>query len=245
MRGSGEGEAIIAASARVHRMSAVTSLESKPEGARGRRKERSQRAEELMAVALELFSQRDYASVTIKDIASARGVNTALIYYYFENKEDLFRSAIEYAVSQALENYRRLGEKHDDPVDLMRDWLRNNVELSEPIRQLVKIMIDWASSPARAVSIDAAVRQFYAEEARILSSSIRRGIALDMFQEVDAEATAAFVSVHLDGIMVASVIRADFDISAAMAELEDQLWQMLGYQPDNPERMPQDASAAG
>ena len=133
MRGSGEGETIIAARARVRRMGAVTSLETKPEKKRGRRKDRSQRAEELMAVALELFSQRDYASVTIKDIASACGVNTALIYYYFENKEDLFRSAIEYAVSQALENYRRLGEKHDDPVDLMRDWLRNNVELSAEI----------------------------------------------------------------------------------------------------------------
>ena len=184
-----------------------------------------------MAVALELFSQRDYASVTIKDIASARGVNTALIYYYFDNKEDLFRSAIEHAVDRALENYRRLGEKHDDPVDLMRDWFRNNVELSEPIRQLVKVMIDWAGSPARTVSIDALVQQFYAEEARILSSCIRRGIALGTFNAVDAEATAAFVSVHLDGIMVASAIRAGFDIPAAMTDLESQLWRMLGYQP--------------
>lgn len=189
-----------------------------------------------MAVALELFAQRDYASVTIKDIARARGVNAALIYYYFENKEDLFRSAIEYAVDRALDNYRRLGEKHDDPVDLMRNWFRNNVELSEPIRQLVKIMIDWAGSPARTVSIDPLVRQFYVEEARILSSSIRRGIALGMFREVDAEATAAFVSVHLDGIMVASAIRADFDISAAMADLENQLWRELGHQPAEPRR---------
>ncbi len=38
------------------------------------------RREELAAVALDLFAERNFAAVTIKDIASALGVNTALIY---------------------------------------------------------------------------------------------------------------------------------------------------------------------
>jgi DNA-binding transcriptional regulator YbjK len=56
------------------------------------------RREELAAVALDLFAERNFAAVTIKDIASALGVNTALIYYYFDSKEDLFRAAIESAL---------------------------------------------------------------------------------------------------------------------------------------------------
>ena len=43
------------------------------------------RADELMSAALDLFAERDFASVTIKDSAHAIGVNTALIYYYFES----------------------------------------------------------------------------------------------------------------------------------------------------------------
>ncbi len=61
------------------------------------------RAIELTATALDLFAERDFASVTIKDIANACGVNTALIYYYFTNKEDLFRATIENAITEALE----------------------------------------------------------------------------------------------------------------------------------------------
>ncbi|MEX2201076.1 MAG: helix-turn-helix domain-containing protein, partial [Dongiaceae bacterium] len=39
-----------------------------------------QRARELMIAALGLFARRDFSAVTIKDIAKAAGVNTALIY---------------------------------------------------------------------------------------------------------------------------------------------------------------------
>ena len=52
-----------------------------------------------------------------------------------------------------------------------------------------------------------------------------------LINSVDTEAMAACHSVHLDGIMVASAIRADFDISVAMTDLENQLWRVLGYQP--------------
>lgn len=82
-------------------------------------KERFKRANELKSAALDVFAERDFASVTIKDIACAIGVNTALIYYYFESKEDLFRATIENAVVQALDIYKHLKEKHDDPLDLI------------------------------------------------------------------------------------------------------------------------------
>ena len=61
-----------------------------------------------MAVAMDLFCERDFASVTIKDIARAAKVNSALIYYYFADKEDLFRVMIEHAILRALDNYARL-----------------------------------------------------------------------------------------------------------------------------------------
>ena len=46
-------------------------------------------------MALNLFAERNLSSVTIKDIACEIGINTALIYHYFDNTEALFRAAIE------------------------------------------------------------------------------------------------------------------------------------------------------
>jgi AcrR family transcriptional regulator len=187
------------------------------------------RAEELLTVALDLFSQRGFAAVTIKDIASAIGVNTALIYYYFESKEDLFRATVQDATVKALDNYRRLRERHSDPVDLIGDWFDNNLELSEPIRKLVKIMLDYANSGMQIALVDGLIKEFYAEECSILSGSIRRGIELGVFRAVDPERAALLASTHLDGIMVASMIRADFDLTAAMSDLKRVFWEHLGY----------------
>ncbi|MFQ5936859.1 MAG: TetR/AcrR family transcriptional regulator [Acidiferrobacterales bacterium] len=190
--------------------------------------EQVNRADELMSAALDLFAERDFASVTIKDIAHAIGVNTALIYYYFESKEDLLRATIENAVVQALDNYQSLRERHDDPIDLINDWFYNNLQLSEPIRKLVKIMLDYSGSRINFPSVDRLIKQFYDEECGILSDSIRRGMAHGTFKRVDPDSLALFVSTHLDGIMVAAMIRPDFDLKAAIADLRDLLWQYLG-----------------
>jgi AcrR family transcriptional regulator len=182
----------------------------------------------LMAVAMDLFCRRDFASVTIKDIARAAEINSALIYYYFKNKEDLFRVMIEHAISQALDNYARIKARHTDPTDLINDWFENNIEMAELIRKLVKIMIDYSHSTARAPSIETLIRRFYKVETGIISAGVREGIARGIFRNIDPESTALFVSVHLDGIMAASMVRPKFDIAAAMEELRRVFWQRVG-----------------
>jgi AcrR family transcriptional regulator len=188
-----------------------------------------QRARDLMMAALGLFARRDFSAVTIKDIAKVAGVNTALIYYYFDNKEDLFRATLDYAVERALENYRRLGERHSDPVDLINDWFDNHAELSEPIRELVKIMLDYRTARTQLRVIDDIIKLFYDEECRIISESVRRGIAMGVFRRVDPEAAANIASTHLDGIMVRSMIHRELDVVAAIAQLKTLFFEHLGY----------------
>src|SRR5688572_2794841 len=80
------------------------------------------RVDEFLATALDLFAERNFASVTIKDIAERLGVNTALIYYYFDSKTDLFRATIEHAVAGAFENVRALDNKSADPATIIAAW---------------------------------------------------------------------------------------------------------------------------
>jgi AcrR family transcriptional regulator len=186
-------------------------------------------ADKLMTVALELFATRGFSSVTIKDIAKSAKINSALLYYYFTSKEDLFKSSIERAILDALENYARLREKHTNPVDLINDWFENNVQMASPLRKLVKVMLDYSNSQAELASVDALIKRFYKEEMSILSSSIEEGVAMGLFDAVDAARAAEFASVHLDGIMTSSMIRAGLDLDDAVAELKTTFWQKLGY----------------
>jgi len=48
----------------------------------------------ILAAATELFAAQGFAGVTIKEIAAKAKVNSALLYYYFDDKEGLYREAL-------------------------------------------------------------------------------------------------------------------------------------------------------
>ncbi|MFO1056503.1 MAG: TetR/AcrR family transcriptional regulator [Dongiaceae bacterium] len=194
---------------------------------------RGARALALMRVALRLFAVKDASRITIKEIAQASGCDSALIYYYFRDKEDLFRSAVRFALREALDAKQRPQEEGEDPVQAIRAWLAHCLAMAEQNRLLFRIMFQHAGPLARSAGISELIEAFYAsEEDDILAANIERGAALGLFRAgVDAAALSRFVSVHLDGITAASVVRESFDAAAAMQELERQLWQSLGYRP--------------
>jgi TetR/AcrR family transcriptional regulator, upper aerobic nicotinate degradation pathway regulator len=189
------------------------------------------RAEALVIAAFALFAERNFASVTIKDIAAAIGVNTALIYYYFGSKEELFRATIEHAVDRAFQQFRAHREALTTPPEIIAGWLENHVRLGDLIRKLVKISLDYASNGRRVASIDRSIRRFYDDEAAAVSDAILGGIEQGLFRPVDPSKLTAFISTHLDGIMVRSAIFPDVDLAAAVADLQALVWAQLDYRP--------------
>ncbi len=195
-----------------------------------RREEHSAaRVDEFLSTALDLFAERNFASVTIKDIAQALGVNTALIYYYFDSKTDLFRATIEYAVGRAFENVRALADKSAAPPSIIAAWLENHVNKYAEIHRFVKIALDFRGAHGGDPKIAATIASFYDEERKLLSKIIRQGVKQGLFKPVDPSRVAQFISTYLDGCMVRSVILADFDLEAAVRELHRRVLEMLGY----------------
>jgi AcrR family transcriptional regulator len=211
---------------------------AKPSATRAPKPEGNDRQREITEGALALFAERSFASVTIKDIAGKLRINPALIYYYFESKQDLFRASIEAAIFDAVAHYDGIRSSHDHPVGLINAWLESNIKLSHTISNLVKVMLDHSGLPRHLPSVDRLVKRFYEEEYRILSNAIGRGIELGVFQPVDQRRLALFASSHLDGVMVAAKVRPNFDLAQAIEDLRDVLFRELGYDPGRLHRRP-------
>lgn len=194
------------------------------------------RDEEFLRAALDLFAERNFAAVTIKDIAQALGVNTALIYYYFESKTDLFRATIEFAVENAFAHMRALEDAADDPVELLSAWLQNHVDRYAEIHRFVKIALDYRGSHEGDPAIEASIASFYAKERELLSRFVLKGIDKGIFEPVDAGRLANFISTYLDGCMVRSVILPDFNLKLAVADLHKIVLQHLGYSESKPSK---------
>lgn len=58
--------------------------------------------ERIIHAAIELFSQKGYDATRVNDIASAANVNKALIYYYFNSKQDILDFMVDSLLNKTV-----------------------------------------------------------------------------------------------------------------------------------------------
>jgi AcrR family transcriptional regulator len=187
-------------------------------------------AKDLAKIALDLFAERHYAMVTIKDISRAAKVNSSMIYYHFNDKEDLFRAAIETAIDEAFELFDSHSntKKHNNPAEAIGDWLDIHVALAKQLRSVVKISLDCKGVIGNLPESEEPIKRFYRHEDEILQKSIREGIKQGKFRKVDPAVVATMISTILDGVMARSIILSDFDMVRTVEEIKHALWLHLG-----------------
>ena len=71
-------------------------------GRRTRAEQRAATEKLILDTAEDLFSQRGYFGVTIKDVADAMGIHPALIHYYHAGKQAIFDAVFERRVGYAV-----------------------------------------------------------------------------------------------------------------------------------------------
>ncbi|KUL38734.1 TetR family transcriptional regulator [Streptomyces sp. NRRL F-4489] len=72
-----------------------------------------ERREQLIAVALGLFSHRSPEDVSIDEIAEAAGISRPLVYHYFPGKQQLYEAALRRAADELT---ARFAEPHEGPL---------------------------------------------------------------------------------------------------------------------------------
>ncbi|MFE4862847.1 TetR/AcrR family transcriptional regulator [Streptomyces sp. NPDC056670] len=72
-----------------------------------------ERRQQLIGVALELFSHRSPDDVSIDEIAAAAGISRPLVYHYFPGKQSLYEAALRRAADELA---GRFLEPHEGPL---------------------------------------------------------------------------------------------------------------------------------
>src|SRR5687768_4334370 len=107
--------------------------------------------ERLLGVAIREFAERGFAGASLNEILAEVGISKGAYYYYFEDKEDLFATAVGAAIDDALARFplpplERLTAKEYWPAlqraigawvnlfESSRDLLRVGLQLDESRR---------------------------------------------------------------------------------------------------------------
>jgi AcrR family transcriptional regulator len=77
----------------------------------------------VLKVAQEIFAKYGISKATIDDIAKAAGIGKSSIYYYFQNKEDIFRAVIESQVQMVQQQITNAIDAATNPEDKLRAFV--------------------------------------------------------------------------------------------------------------------------
>jgi len=141
----------------------------------------------ILEAALREFSSHGLAGARTDQIAAAAGVNKALLYYYFESKENLYIAALESAAARvrdssmavflrdasAGERILRTALNHFDRIVSQREFQR--------LMQLEMMRIHQGESGALPIL----VKRVFAPMHAMLQSLVREGIASGELIDVD------------------------------------------------------------
>lgn len=106
----------------------------------------------ILDAAERLFGQQGFASTTIKHIGAEAGVNSALMYYYFADKETLYRATLQRMIGDLSTGASSRIATIDDPEQAIRAFIQFQVEflLARPHlpRLLVRELVDHEAAHA-------------------------------------------------------------------------------------------------
>ncbi|MGW1744770.1 TetR/AcrR family transcriptional regulator [Streptomyces sp. NPDC002092] len=178
---------------------------------RGRRprKESADTRDRILTVAREEFSERGYEKTSVRGIAKAAGVDSALVHHYFGTKEQVFEAAIEVAFAPALNAPEALA---DGPADGVGE-------------RLTRFIFGIWENPTTRTPLLAIVRSAVNNEAaaavfrRLVASQLLRRVAAQV-DRPDAELRAELAAAQLVGCaMLRYVIKVDPLASADVEQI--------------------------
>lgn len=150
--------------------------------------------EQLLDTASRLMSERCSIDVSLSEIAAHSGLNSALVKYYFGNKDGLLLALVQREADLAVRELNLLLEQSVPPLEKLRRHLAaiiNNFFRRPYLNRLLHSLLDARSGEAR--SAQQVTRCFVRPLMDFQRKLIAQGVAAGEFKHIDP--TLFYVSV--------------------------------------------------
>lgn len=139
--------------------------------------------EDILRAATELFAQRGYGRTSIRQVAERANANSALIYYYFGSKGDLYRAVLREPALRLREMLEVSLQAESSASARLEHFVRSYVHFILTHVGLAALV--FRSLAGGDVELTSAIQEQVAPNADVLTGIIREGIASGEFRPVD------------------------------------------------------------
>ena len=170
-----------------------------------REREKLRQCQEMLAAALELFSERGYHNVSMHEIAEKAEFAIGTLYKFFRNKEELYRAVVLEQSDRFHDGLVRAIEAPGDETERLRNYVRTKGELFTANLPFIRLYIaeNRGASYNLKASLHGEVRKRYYEFLEQLALVFDGGIRKKRFREI---ASPYQLAVALDTVLNAFLL---------------------------------------
>jgi AcrR family transcriptional regulator len=160
----------------------------------------------LLAAALQLFGQRGYDSVSVREVARAAGVTTPNVYYYFGSKRGLYLRLLHDLLDRRSTAVSMALREKGDPITRLRHMLEAYIwfDRDAPVEREAQLFLLREIYGLGSDMFSELVTEHDASNRRALRQVIEEGIRLGVFRPVRVEHTV----IAIFGVMLTFIRRA-------------------------------------
>ncbi len=153
-----------------------------------------QRREQILAAALQVFSERGYDRATIPDVAREAGVAVGTIYNYYPSKRDLLVAITNKYIIEPFSNIARKSRTKDDKTLITR-LMENRLNFGlEGVNKFLPLLGEVQRDPEiRRSYAEKVVRPVMAMMEEYVASRVKKGAFRDVNPKVVTRAIGGMV----------------------------------------------------
>lgn len=158
----------------------------------------SNRKQELINTAAQLFKQKGFASTSMRDLAAEFGMEAASLYHHIKSKDELLEVICFDLADKLTTAITEVNDIYFNAEDKLRMAIKNHVEiLTKNIHFYTVFIQDWRHLTEPKLSEFMALRDAYEHGMRVI---VQEGKNEDIFDDVDEKFAALTILSTLNWI---------------------------------------------
>lgn len=158
----------------------------------------SNRKQELINTAAQLFKQKGFASTSMRDLAAEIGMEAASLYHHIKSKDELLEVICFDLADKLTTAIAEVNDIYFNAEDKLRMAIKNHVEiLTQNIHFSTVFIQDWRHLTEPKLTEFRALRDAYEQGMRVI---VQEGKNEDIFDDVDEKFAALTILSTLNWI---------------------------------------------
>ena len=131
----------------------------------------------IITHAIELFSQKGYASASMDALASRCGLNKAMVFYYFKTKKGLYEAVMHEVIEAIKQTILEENKRHHTPEEELEGFIRTYAKFASEHKALPSLLLKELSDSGAVIPemLFVSMRQLFALFSDILIRGEKEG----------------------------------------------------------------------